>query len=43
MFLLSRINGTWDLKSIIDISPLSEVDALRLMKRLLDRGLIDIQ
>ena len=43
MFLLSRINGSWDLKSIIDISPLAEVDVLRLMKRLLDQGLIDIR
>ena len=43
MFLVSRINGTWDLKSIIDISPLGELDALRLMKRLLDRGIIDIR
>jgi hypothetical protein len=42
MFLLSRIDGSWDVKSIIDISPLGEVEALRQMKRLLDRGLIDI-
>jgi len=42
MFLLSRMNGSWDLKSIIDVSPLDEVEALRLMKRLLDRGLIAI-
>jgi hypothetical protein len=42
MFLLSRINGSWDVKSIIDISPLGEVEALRQMKRLLDRGLIQL-
>ncbi len=43
MFLVSRIDGTWDLKSIIDISPLGELDALRLMKRLLDRGIIEVR
>jgi hypothetical protein len=42
-FLISRINGSWDLKSIIDISPLSEVEALRIMKRLLDRGIIELR
>lgn len=42
-FLLSRINGTWDLKSIIDISPLGEVEALLIMKRLLDRGIIELR
>lgn len=40
VFLISRINGSWELKSIIDISPLSEAEALRIMKRLLDRGII---
>ena len=42
-FLISRINGSWDLKSIIDISPLSEVEALRIMKRLLDEGIIELR
>jgi hypothetical protein len=42
-FLLSRINGSWDLKSIIDISPLGEVEALLIMKRLLDRGIIELR
>ena len=43
VFLISRINGAWDLKSIIDISPLGEIDALRVMKRLKERGLIDLR
>ena len=43
VFLLSRINGSWDLESIVAISPLDEVDALRLMKRLKDRGIIEIR
>ena len=39
-FLISRINGSWELKSIIDISPLGEVEALRIMKRLQERRII---
>jgi hypothetical protein len=42
-FLISRINGAWDLKSIIDISPLGEVEALRIMKKLKDRRLIELR
>ncbi len=42
-FLLSRIDGVWTLKSIIDISPISEVDALRLMLRLRDRNIIEMR
>ena len=43
VFLISRINGTWDLKSIIDISPMGEIDALRVMKRLQERGLVELR
>ncbi|MFQ5700905.1 MAG: DUF4388 domain-containing protein [Acidobacteriota bacterium] len=42
-FLLSRINGSWDLKSIIDISPLGEVEALLIMKRLIARHIIELR
>lgn len=42
-FLLSRIDGSWTLKSIIDVSPISEVDALRLMLRLRDRKIIELR
>jgi hypothetical protein len=41
-FLVSRVNGTWDLRSIMSISPLREVDALRALKRLRERGIIDL-
>jgi len=41
-FLVSRVNGSWDLRSIISISPLREVDALRAFKRLRERGVIDL-
>jgi hypothetical protein len=39
-FLLSRINGEWDVKSILSITPFREVDSLRMIKGLLDRGII---
>ncbi|HAF22137.1 MAG TPA: hypothetical protein DCK93_04355 [Blastocatellia bacterium] len=39
-FLLSRINDEWDVKSILSICPFREVDSLRMMKALLDRGII---
>jgi uncharacterized protein DUF4388 len=42
VFLMSRVNGTWDLRSIISISPLREVDALRALKKLRERGIIDL-
>jgi hypothetical protein len=41
-FLVSRVNGSWDLRSIMSISPLREVDALRALKRLRERGIIDL-
>jgi len=40
-FLLTRMDGTWDVKSIIQICPLREVDALRALKRMRERGIID--
>lgn len=39
-FLLSRINDEWDVKSILSICPFKEVDSLRMLKALLDRGII---
>jgi hypothetical protein len=39
-FLLSRINGEWDVKSILSICPFREVDSLRMIKGLMDRGII---
>jgi hypothetical protein len=40
-FLLSRINGEWDVSSILSICPFREVDSLRMIKSLLDRGIIN--
>jgi len=42
-FLLSRIDGTWDIKSIIQIAPLRESDALRTLKRMRENGLIELR
>ncbi|HSE32966.1 MAG TPA: DUF4388 domain-containing protein [Pyrinomonadaceae bacterium] len=39
-FLLSRINGTWDIQSILSICPFREADSLRMMRSLLSRGII---
>jgi hypothetical protein len=39
-FVLSRINNEWDVKSILSICPFREVDSLRMIKTLLDRGII---
>ena len=41
-YLLGRIDGHWDLLSLIRVSPLREVDALLTLKRLADRGIISL-
>lgn len=41
-FLVTRINGKWDLRSIVTITPLREVDALRIVKRLIERNIIEV-
>jgi hypothetical protein len=40
-FLLSRMNGEWDVSSILSICPFREIDSLRMIKELLDRGIIN--
>jgi hypothetical protein len=42
-FLLSRIDGTWNLKSIIQVAPLREADCLRTLKRLRENGVIELR
>jgi hypothetical protein len=42
-FVLSRINGSWDIQSILSICPFREADCLRMIKKLIERGLIDIK
>jgi hypothetical protein len=39
-FLLSRINGEWDIASILSICPFREADSLRMITKLADSGII---
>lgn len=39
-FVLSRINGEWDVQSILSICPFREADSLVMIKKLLDKGII---
>jgi len=39
-FLVSRINGIWDVKSIVKISPFGETVCLKILKKFLDDGVI---
>jgi hypothetical protein len=39
-FVLSRINGVWDIQSILSICPFREADSLSLIKKLWDNGII---
>lgn len=41
-FVLSRINGELDIAGILSVCPFREVDSLRMIKTLLDRGIIGI-
>ena len=41
-FLLSRINGESDIEAILSICPFREADSLRMIKKLLDNGIIGI-
>jgi hypothetical protein len=42
-FVLSRIDGNWDLGSIIKVSPLREIDGLLIFRQLRERGVIDLE
>jgi hypothetical protein len=39
-FVLSRINAQWDVKAIMKISPMKELDVLMIFKRLMEDGVI---
>jgi hypothetical protein len=41
-FVLSRINGQWDVRSILKLCPMSEDEALSIFLRLLDRRVIEL-
>jgi hypothetical protein len=42
-FVLSRINGSWDIQSILSICPFREADCLRMIKKLMERGVIEVK
>jgi hypothetical protein len=42
-FLITRIDGTWDIRSILSVSPLREAEALKVLSRLQKRGFITIK
>jgi len=42
-FVLSRINGAWDIQSILKICPMAEDEALLIFARLLDRSVIELR
>jgi hypothetical protein len=39
-FVMSRINGEWDIQSILSICPFREADSLLMIKKLWDNGII---
>src|SRR5215203_1220278 len=41
-FVLSRINGSWDIQSILSICPFREADCLRMIRKLMDRSIIGV-
>jgi hypothetical protein len=41
-FVLSRINGSWDVQAILSVCPFREADCLRMIKKLMDRGIIGL-
>jgi hypothetical protein len=42
-FVISRINGEWDVRSILSVCPIPEPDALMIFVRLLDRKIIALR
>jgi len=42
-FVLSRVNGEWNVRSILKLCPMSEEDALLIFARLLERKVIELR
>lgn len=42
-FVLSRVNGQWDVQSILKLCPMAEEDALLIFARLLERRVIELR
>jgi hypothetical protein len=39
-FILSRINGSWDVRSILSVCPFREAESLLILRKLLESKLI---
>ena len=42
-FVLSRLNGEWDVSSIVKLCPMTEQHVLIILRRLLDDGIIELK
>jgi hypothetical protein len=42
-FVLSRINGSWDVRSLLKVCPMAEEEVLLILSRLLDRRVIELR
>lgn len=42
-YLASRVNGTWDIGAILKVSPLPEREALRAIRKLLERNVLRVK
>jgi hypothetical protein len=42
-FVLSRVNGQWDVRSILKLIPMPEEDAILIFSRLAERGVIELR
>ena len=42
-FIVSRINGTWDIKSIVMLSPMREIDILCVVEKLVEMQIVDFR
>lgn len=42
-FLLSRINGTWDVKSILKLCPQGQKAGMEILQRLVSKGIVSIE
>jgi tetratricopeptide (TPR) repeat protein len=42
-FVVSRVNGEWDVQSILKLCPMQEEDALMIFARLMERGVIGLK
>ena len=40
--MLSRVNGEWDVQSILKLCPMGEEEAMLIFARLLERRLIEL-